>query len=658
MGDELAILEMEKITVYGLNQCRKQLLETLHKLEAVQVEPIDCGALAVDRQETEKSIAQFESHIASAAQALEILADYVPERSGLFSKRTPLDETYYSMASTEYDQVLKEIYEILRLSKTIRENEDSIGKIIVKQAGLEPYRKLDVPMNCQGTRKTAAQVGTLPGEWDAERLRRSLDGAELSACHAEILSATREQTAVWLIYPKSEAERYRAALREMEFMEPAFSLSHHPPEKKIAVLADAKAALEAQNQSAREELRQMADKRDRIRLFYDHLVMRLEKYQVLAKVGVTKSTFILTGFVPAKAAAAVQKRLEDRFTCYVELARPDPADNPPVEFENPGIISPVEGITGDYSMPGPHDIDPNPIMAWFYYLFFGMMFSDAGYGLLMMIVCGILGFGRVLEKGRRRMFQMFFYCGVSTTFWGIMYGSFFGDMIQTVSNTFGDGTVAFRPVFMDPVAQPLELLILSVAFGMVHILVGLGIKFYMLWRQGHRLDAVFDVGFWMLLLVGLSVMAAGMGVGISSVGTAGIAMAIAGAAGLVLTQGRSRKNIFAKLFGGIMSLYDITSYIGDILSYSRLMALGLATGVIASVINVLAALAGPSIFGTVIFILISLAGHAMNFAINMLGAYVHTNRLQYVEFYQKFYEGGGRKFKPFAMHTKYYNFSK
>ena len=251
------------------------------------------------------------------------------------------------------------------------------------------------------------------------------------------------------------------------------------------------------------------------------------------------------------------------------------------------------------------------------------------------------------------MFKMFFYCGISTTFWGLMYGSFFGDMIATVSKTFGNGNLALNPILMDPVAKPMELLILSVAFGMIHILTALVIKFYMLWRDKKRLDAVFDVGFWILVLLGVSVLAAGAGLGNSAVLNVGIAMAVVGGVGLVLTQGRSNKNIIMKFFGGVLSLYDITSYIGDILSYSRLMALGLATGVIASVVNILGSLTG----NIVLFIIISIFGHALNFAINMLGAYVHTNRLQYVEFYQKFYEGGGKRFQPLSMKTKYFNFS-
>ena len=159
-------------------------------------------------------------------------------------------------------------------------------------------------------------------------------------------------------------------------------------------------------------------------------------------------------------------------------------------------------------------------------------------------------------------------------------------------------------------------------------------------------------------MCGAAVMAVGIGISARHLRNIGIYMEITATLGLVLTQGRDKKNIFARIFSGILSLYDITGYVGDVLSYSRLMALGLATGVIASVVNILGSLGGNSPLGIFVFVLIALFGHSLNFAINMLGAYVHTNRLQYVEFYQKFYEGGGRKFTPFKMDTKYYEFSK
>ena len=646
---------MDRVEIYGLNKNRKQILEFLHRLEIMEFSEV--SGQDIEKKDTIQYISQFDSYIATAGQAISILQKYSPEKGGLFSKRESFDTDRYSMDKDEINRVDKYVRRVIKNRRSIKDNEESIGKIMAKQEVLEPYKDLDIPMQISSTSKTFIKIGTLDGEWDKERIIKSFMEEEVDTIHIEIVKATKQKTYVWLIYPKESDNKVTEVFRKIGFVQPTFSLSHHTPKKKIEVLEEAKKALLSENEGYEKDLELCAEYMDDIKLFYDHLVMRREKYEALSKVGMTKNTFIMKGYIPSELVSEIRKEIEEKYSGYV-VSAPAEGDDVPIAFSNNGFASPVEGITSDYSMPSSKDIDPNPIMSFFYYWFFGMMFSDAGYGLLLMIVCGLLGFGNFMEKKKRKMFKMFFYCGVSTTFWGVMYGSFFGDMIATVSKTFGDGSVAFTPILMDPVKKPLELLILSVAFGMIHIVTALFIKFYMLWRDKHKLDAIFDVGFWILVLVGASIMAAGMGLGISILSTIGIAMAIVGAIGLVLTQGCSSKNIIGKLFGGILSLYDITSYVGDILSYSRLMALGLATGVIASVINVLGSLGGNTFVGLIAYIVISIAGHALNFAINMLGAYVHTNRLQYVEFYQKFYEGGGRKFNPLSMNTKYYNFSK
>ncbi len=244
---------------------------------------------------------------------------------------------------------------------------------------------------------------------------------------------------------------------------------------------------------------------------------------------------------------------------------------------------------------------------------------------------------------------------MSTTLWGIAYGSFFGDLIGVISAVFGSGKTEFAPILIDPVNQALQLLIISVAFGIVHLVTALSIKFHGLWSTGNKTGAVCDVGFWITAFIGVSSWATGAFLNIKAIEAAGLGISFLSGVGLVLTGGRDRKNPVMKLIGGVMKLYDITGYVGDVLSYSRLMALGLATGVIASVVNVLASLGGGGAVGAVTFAVIAVLGHSMNLAINMLGAYVHTNRLQYVEFFQKFYQGGGRRFRPFKIETKYYD---
>ena len=239
--------------------------------------------------------------------------------------------------------------------------------------------------------------------------------------------------------------------------------------------------------------------------------------------------------------------------------------------------------------------------------------------------------------------------------WGALFGSWFGDLIPKIAETFFNTKIGSMGIY-DPIADPMPLLILSMILGIIHLFTGMALNFYNLVRHGRVKDAVFDVGFWYLLLIGFIMIIPMAPLGTGIVGTVGKWLAIVGAAGLILTQGRDKPNIFMRLFGGIGSLYDVTSYLSDVLSYSRLLALGLATGVIAMVVNTMASLGGKSVLGVILFVVVCLLGHTMNLLINVLGAFVHTNRLQYVEFFKKFYEGGGIPFKPFGVNTKYTKF--
>ena len=417
-----------------------------------------------------------------------------------------------------------------------------------------------------------------------------------------------------------------------------------------------KAEKEERAQAAIAQIRQPSVHRHDIALMYDQMSLQKDKEQALAQTGATEHTFFVEGYIPKKHAGKLKRLLENNFAAHVELAEPENDEDVPVAFSNNMFSAPVETITETYSMPSSTDIDPSPIMAFFYYVFFGMMFSDAGYGLLLAIACGYLGFGKRLEPAKRKNYRMFFFCGLSTMFWGLMFSGFFGNSVYTISTVFFGHEIALEPLWLNPTSQAMQLLIFSMALGMVQVLIGLGIKFYALCRQKKVLDAICDVGFWMLILLGTSAFAVGLGPQMPLLGSIGIWGAALGGVGLLLTGGRKSRHIAGKLFGGVAKLYNITSYVSDVLSYCRLMALVLATGAIADVVNMLGAMFGRSVMGVIAFVLIFIFGHALNFAMNALGAYVHTNRLQYVEFFSKFYQGGGRKFAPFRMNTKYYQF--
>jgi len=285
-------------------------------------------------------------------------------------------------------------------------------------------------------------------------------------------------------------------------------------------------------------------------------------------------------------------------------------------------------------------------MAPFFFAFFGMMISDAGYGIVIALLTGLILWKFKPQGMAYKLIKLGFYGGISTIIWGALFGGWFSDIISILTG----GKFVIRPLWFNPLDDPMRLLLWSFIFGGLHIFVGLGIKGYMLIRDGKVKDAIFDIGFWYIFLLGIALLFAG---GVFA--TIGKYMAIVGAVLLVLTQGRDKKGIISKFFSGVLSLYNSVSYMSDILSYSRLLALGLATGVVGSVINAIGTLFGFNIFGIIILIVVFTIGHLFNIAINALGAYVHASRLQYVEFFGKFYEGGGRPFNPFRIKTKYTN---
>lgn len=648
------IARMKKISVIGMKTDRKAVMELLQKTSAVEFSPVK---EIDDLQEIDVSerIMQFERYLVSTGQALEILDEKVPEKTGMFSVRKSAAMSDFSMKKDEAKEMSELVFKIQTADKKIHESNVEIGRLLGRISAISPWVSLDVPMNFGGTAKTVTALYYLQGEADEEMIGAAL-GEASADIYYEVISRDKDATRVFFQYLREDSEKAEKAIREAGFVPPTFSLSHLSPLEKIRQLEKVLDDLREEIRENEKFIQESAKRRGEIQMFYDHILMRRDKYTELEKLKQTDMTFVMEGYVPESDAATVKYKLEQAASVYVSITDIPDSEEVPVLLKNNGFARPVEGITKTYSMPGRTDVDPNGIMAFFYYLFFGMMFSDAGYGLLLALGAGYLGFFAKVERGTKENMRMFCYCGISTTFWGLMYGSFFGNLIPVLGDTFFGRVWTLKPLWLDPVQEPLTLLIVSVAMGLFQILIGLGIKFYMIWRQGEKLSAIFDVGLWMLVLGGICVFAGGMALKNDVVGNAGMYAAIAGAVGLVLTQGRNSKNIIGKLFGGILSLYDITSYVSDALSYSRLMALGLATGVIAQVVNTMGSLAGGGVVGAVMFVAVFIIGHALNFAINCLGAYVHTNRLQYVEFFGKFYEGGGRAFAPLKMDTKYYEF--
>lgn len=638
------ITPMKKISICGVNKSRKTVLETLQKFGCVQIERMDADEGISSHLDVADRISQFDRHIASSLKAIEILDELSPEKKGMFSARKDISLDKYSMKTDEISKVGTVAMDIISTKKAIEENILAIGKYHTQISSVTPWLSLDVPLNTKGSALTSTHMMSSPNELNTESLDEILSEYK-DYVYFEIEFSSKNLSNVFFVMLKDYEQDITKILRENGFSVASVASSHLTAEKKIENIKKKILDLENKNKELKEKICSYSENRDEIKLFYDHLVLRKEKYLSLQNLLVTDEAFLIEGYIPSEKCNKLKEKLEAHALCSVEFYEPGEDEEIPVLFKNNSFVKPVESITSDYSMPNRKDIDPNAIMSIFYYVFFGMMFSDAGYGLIMALVCGYLGFFAKVESSTKQFMRMFFYCGLSTFFWGIMFGSFFGDAIKSL-----------KPLWINPVDEPLLLLIFSIGLGLVQIVTGLACKFYVDYRSGDKSAAIFDSGSWIIILLGAVVGCGGAFLKVSGIITAGVALALTGVIAVVLMKGRENKNIFSRLFSGILGLYDITSYVSDLLSYSRLMALGLATGVIGQVVNVMRSLAGGGVVGIILSAIIFIAGHAINFAINVLGAYVHTNRLQYVEFYSKFYEGGGKKFSPLSMNTKYYKF--
>ncbi len=667
----MSVVPMKRISVAALKRDRKAVLEYLQVLGVVQISIRGKEDDIFAKTDMSKSQQMFLKNSEKAEDALAVLKRYAPEKTGLLSSlegRKVLSRETFEEQADKSAETIRLCGDIVNAEKEYADLVSRIPKLEDQKKALEPWVRYDLPMDLAGTRTTAVFTGTLQGEYTLETLLTQFRKlSDVEAVEAEIISADATQTCIFLVCRKQDQAAVREALRRMNFASPpAADMNPSQRMKEIDIeIAD----VQKQSAEALENIRSYAGARADIRFASDYFTVRAEKYGVISQLLQSRRVFFLEGFIPEEAAGSVAEGLESRFDCAVEILNPGKKEKPPVLLKNNGFSAPLEGVTESYSLPGKKEIDPTFLSSLFYYILFGIMLSDAGYGILMFAATGIilLKFGKTMEEGMKKTMRMFFLCGIATTFWGFMFGSFFGDAVAVVGQNFlGKGPeFGLKPLWFAPLDEPMRMLTFCFIIALIHMFVGLGAKAYMQIKQKKYLDMVYDVLLWYALLISCIVflltvptMAEMLSVSPlkASLQKPMIVLMIISAVGIILTGGRESKNWVKRILKGLYALYGISGWLSDILSYSRLLALGLATGVIAQVFNSMGSMGGKGVPGVIMFIAVFLVGNVLNLAINALGAYVHTNRLTYVEFFGKFYDGGGKKFRPFAANTKYYKF--
>lgn len=664
----MAVLQMQNLRICALKKDRSAVLGLLQAAGVVQITQ-EAGDDGVFKRSDTVSFRQiFEKNALMADQALDILNEYAPEKKSLFSslEGKALTESHkMRMIGENAEEILKDAERILSLNKQIAEDKAGIARMEAQIESLAPWMKLDVPMRCAGTERTAVLIGAIGSVLSLEALTQALaeKAPQAEAVDLHIVGGDKDQTCIAAVCLKKDEAVLEDGLRALGFARPSQLIDEIPARYADSLRAQTE-DLKKDILAAGEELRGCEPRRRELRLLSDYFRLRAQRYEVMGTILQSDKTFLVTGYIPEREVLGLERKLTKRFELAFEAEDAGEGPEVPVVLKNPKFNSCAEGITESFGLPARGEIDPTSIMAVCYIILFGLMLSDAAYGVIVAVSCFFV-LRRYPRMGStmNKTIHLFMYCGLSTLFWGVLFGGYFGDALAIISKTFFGKEVAARALWFVPLDDPMRMLLYAMILGVLHMFLGLGIKGYMELKNKRYLDFVCDVVLWYMMLIGLLLILIptelfGSIVQIQVVFPAWVhllakILAIAGAVGILFMSGRESRNPVLRVALGAYDLYNITGWLSDVLSYSRLLALGLATGVIASVVNQMGSMFGSGLLGAVLFAIVFVFGHLFNMAINLLGAYVHTCRLQYVEFFGKFYEGGGREFIPFRQNTKY-----
>ena len=639
----MAILKMKKLRICGVSEEQTQLIRQLQLLGSVEIGApcalTDTQGVQVFCAGDGKSADALLRTSARLTSALETLKHYETKKGGLFAARP--EKTIGELFSDEaYAAALDTAQAVLDAQDARSRLAAEKSRLTAVRESFVPWQQLPLPLETLGTQHTRILLGTVPAQTDLEALRAKVFEAA-DEVQLEQISADQQSLYLLVFVHKCAAEAVGAALREAGFALTTFDGVQGTAAENIRRTDEAIAACEQQDAEKLAELTALAAQKPALQLAFDRCTQEISKAQAADRLVHSEKTFCLGGWVPCEDVGKLEALLSG-FCCAWELTDPAPEEYPdvPVKLKNNKLTWPLNMVTEMYSLPAYDGVDPNPLMAPFFILFYGIMMADMGYGILM-ILASIIITKKSHPKGTSgHMFGLMFSCGISTFLMGALTGGFFGDFLpQLVGIIDPDTTFKALPSLFTPLDDTITILIGAMALGFVQIVTGMAISFVEKIKKGQIMDAIWEELTWWVVFAGIACMALGV---TNIVLYVGLAMVVVG-------SGWSAKG-FGKVTAIFGSVYNhVTGYFGDILSYSRLMTLMLAGSVIASVFNTLGAIPGNVVF----FLLVSVAGNGLNFALNLLSCYVHDLRLQCLEYFGKFYQDGGKPFEPLAINTKY-----
>lgn len=645
----MPVILSKRVNIFCHKDIFPRVLERLHEIGIVQISKYGEELGLPDTSFNPISRKQ-DLILQQVRYVLDFLAPFAPKTKMLKKMLEGMpevdkEEFVKALSKVDYEKIYNSVRDLndrLNGLKNKREEIDILSK------ELSFYKNLEIPCeDWESTKKTTIFIGSIPKlkwksfEEEIEDLKNDM--------YLEVITEDSRDVRFYILILKRSEDKILTVLRKSSFSQ------IKPPQgykgtvnEVLKELEKTREVLEKEEEKIIKEIQSLLIYKDKLEVIFDYLSILKEREDVKKELFWTKKVLLIEGWVLEPDVEKLKKELKN-IGSQMEILVFDPpeGETPPIELDNKRYVKPFEIITKLYSYPNHREPDPTPFVALFFFVFFGMCLTDAGYGIVMAVLFYLAVKKFKIGSGAKLFFKLLMYGGVATIFAGALTGSWFGNSIDLLPQSFGFlKSIKNFIMITDPMKNPIPMLAFSLLLGLIQIFTGLFIEFYSNIKAGKVKDAWMDQGSWIFFLVAILIAIGGL--------PFAKYLVMIGALIIVLTQGRHNKNILAKIGGGVLSLYDVVGYLGDTLSYSRLFALGLTTAAIAMIVNtIMELLSGTPIIGFLIGAVIFVFGHIFNLVINALGAFIHSARLQYVEFFTKFYEGGGLPFSPFKLKTQY-----
>ena len=646
----MAILKMKKLRLMAVRSRKDELLRELIRHGCVEFSELEDqiqGSNVESILSRESSdVATLKSQLTSLNHAIALLDTYAPKKGKLLSAKPELEDLAF-LDDTGLSGALKFAGAIEGYDARIKRisAEESRQRGIIDS--LQPWLGLDLPLNTEGTERCGVLMGTIPVKMELADVQAALSQVDEESELFQVNEDKRDRY-VLLVAMKETIPAMQECLRSFGFSASALGSMKGTARECLSAAEEALKELASEKEACAQSIVAEAVRRDELKLAADRVSTKIALAEADEKLYGTASTVVMEGWIPEEKEQELIKVFDD-FGCAYETLTPTEEEYPevPVKLKNNKVTNGLNMVTEMYSLPAYGSLDPNPLMAPFFILFYGLMMADMGYGLLM-VIAALVAMKKIKpRKGSLSFCQLLLWGGISTFVCGALTGGFFGDALVKIGQILGKPAGwGELPALFSPMTDSMMVLIGAMVLGLVHLNTGMVINFVKKTKRGQLADAIWEEGALWVTLVGiiLFVLKIGNVSGVPVVLVIGLVMVFYGGS-------RSAKGL-GKLLSIFTTLYNTaTGWFGDILSYSRIMALMLAGSVIATVFNTIGAIANSFW----LFIPVFLIGHTLNFALNLLGCYVHDLRLQCLEYFGKFYEDGGRPFKPLEVTTKYYN---